>query len=120
MPAIQKPRVVYDVDGTLCEYAYPDFGSPRWDVIETVWEFKRAGFEIWVSSSRTSPLANPDPAERERHFGMILAFLEEIGFPVDYVDDGTLGKIPGFKIDDECVSAFRAEDILSALGTMMD
>ena len=99
-------RALYDFDGTIVEFDFPRIGKPRWDIIKTAHELKSLGYEIVVWSGRSARAWSQDENERKILTQEMRDFLDSIGFPYDWIDDGTNGKIPAdIMIDDTGVPA---------------
>ncbi len=49
-----KGVIVVDLDGTICEHRYPDFGEPIHGVKEALERLQKAGFRIIIQTVRTS------------------------------------------------------------------
>ena len=50
----RRGTVVVDLDGTICEHRFPDFGTPVSGAREALQRLKEAGFWIIIHSVRTS------------------------------------------------------------------
>lgn len=50
----RRGTVVVDLDGTICEHRYPDFGPPLAGAREALQRFKESGYWIIIHSVRTS------------------------------------------------------------------
>lgn len=44
--------IAVDFDGTLCKDAYPEIGAPKWEVINTIKEYKSLGWKIILWTCR--------------------------------------------------------------------
>jgi len=51
---LRRGTIVVDLDGTICEHRYPDFGEPVAGAKEALQRFREAGYWIIVHSVRTS------------------------------------------------------------------
>jgi hypothetical protein len=49
-----KGVIVVDLDGTICEHRYPDFGEPLAGAKEALQRLKAAGFRIIIHTVRTA------------------------------------------------------------------
>lgn len=52
----RRGTIVVDLDGTICEHQYPDFGPPIAGAREALQRLKDAGFWIIIHSVRTSSM----------------------------------------------------------------
>ncbi|MFQ5964722.1 MAG: hypothetical protein ACE5KZ_10585 [Candidatus Scalinduaceae bacterium] len=50
----EKPAIVVEFDGVICENKFPDVGEPIGGVREALNTLKRAGYRIIIHSRRTS------------------------------------------------------------------
>jgi hypothetical protein len=83
----QRGIVVVDLDGTICEHRYPDFGEPIAGAKEALQRLKAAGFWIVIHTVRTSSafqaagLYEPEVNSPEA----VSAFLHSHGIPYDEI-----------------------------------
>ena len=79
--------IVVDLDGTICEHRYPDFGEPIAGVKEALQRLKAAGFWIVIHTVRTSSafqaagLYEPEVNSPEA----VSAFLQNHEIPYDEI-----------------------------------
>jgi hypothetical protein len=79
--------IVVDLDGTICEHRYPDFGQPIAGAKEALQRLKAAGFWIVIHTVRTSSafeaagLYEPEVNSPEA----VSAFLQSYDIPYDEI-----------------------------------
>lgn len=90
MTMLNRPHrgiIVVDLDGTICEHRYPDFGEPIAGAKEALQRLKAAGFWIVIHTVRTSSafqaaeLYDPEVNSPEA----VSAFLQRHGIPYDEI-----------------------------------
>jgi predicted phosphatase len=92
-----------DMDGTICEFAYPDFGEPQPGVKEALQKIKDMGYEIEILSCRTNHELKKYPIDRQEQVRMMEEYLNKHEIPYDrvlnkdkplaiwYIDDRAIG-----------------------------
>lgn len=109
------PTIVIDFDGTIAQWISPFFkqekpgqalpiGDPLPNVKENIQRLYDMGFEIVISSARTSYKLNKSEEDVEAEVEAMKDFLDINGIPYHCIDNGTYGKIPAYYyIDDRGV-----------------
>ena len=95
--------IIVDFDGTIADFAYPDFGAPKKGAKEVLQKIKDKGFRIHILSCRTSREVNNYPIDRTDQVRKMKRYLEEHKIPYDeilneykpvahaYIDDRAIG-----------------------------
>ncbi len=95
--------IICDFDGTIAEWGkYPEPGSPTSRVKESLQELKDMGFEILISSCRTSNEMSKHPIDKEIEKRRIEEYLLKHEIPYDEVLK-TDKPIATFYIDDRAI-----------------
>jgi capsule biosynthesis phosphatase len=100
-------RLIFDLDNTICHTENGDYANaiPRFEVIEKLIEYKKAGFEIVISTSRNMRTFNNNIGKISANtLPLILNWLKENNVPFDeiYVGKPWCGT-EGFYIDDRSI-----------------
>ncbi len=100
-------RLIFDLDNTLCHAENGDYANaiPRLEIIEKLIEYKKAGFEIVISTSRNMRTFNNNIGKISANtLPIILNWLKENKVPFDeiYVGKPWCGT-DGFYIDDRSI-----------------
>lgn len=91
----RRGTVVVDLDGTICEHKYPEFGAPIAGARESLQRLKDAGYWIIIHSVRTSSMYRDsedyDPQVNSPE--CVSEFLESHQIPFDeiWMHDKALG-----------------------------
>lgn len=95
--------IVLDFDNTICEWGdYPEPGKPKKGVKEALQELKDLGFNLLISSSRTSDQMNKHPTDKQVEKNRMEKYLNEHKIPYDEVLIGN--KFPAtYYIDDRAI-----------------
>lgn len=82
-----KGVIVVDLDGTICEHRYPDFGAPLAGAKEALQRLKAAGFRIIIHTVRTSSYYRASAQyEPEVHSPeAVQAYLQQHDIPFDEI-----------------------------------
>ena len=95
--------IVCDFDDTICEWAYPDMGSPKQGVKEAFQKMKDMGYEIHICSCRTNHEVTKYHIDRQVQIREMKKYLEDNRIPYDkvldndkptahvYIDDRAIG-----------------------------
>lgn len=82
-----KGVIVVDLDGTICEHRFPDFGEPVYGVKEALERLQKAGFRIIIQTVRTSSyystVGSYDPEVHSPQ--AVRTYLEQHRIPFDEV-----------------------------------
>jgi hypothetical protein len=85
--SLRRGTIVVDLDGTICEHRYPDFGEPVAGAKEALQRFREAGYWIIVHSVRTSSVYRDsdayDPSVNSPE--AVSNFLESHDIPFDEI-----------------------------------
>lgn len=94
--------ILVDFDGTICTWAYPNFGEPTPGVHETFRALRERGFRIIIWTSRVCPTVHT-PEERATMMDKIAAYMRQHAIPYDGID--SYGKRSALAyVDDRAVS----------------
>ena len=83
----ERGVIVVDLDGTICEHCYPDFGEPIAGAKEALRRLKAAGFRIVVHTVRTSASFQAPEAyvPEVNSLEAVHAFLQQHAIPYDEI-----------------------------------
>jgi hypothetical protein len=83
----RRGTIVVDLDGTICEHRYPDFGAPIAGAREALQRFKEAGYWIVIHSVRTSSVYRDSDAydPNVNSPEAVSAYLERHNIPFDEI-----------------------------------
>lgn len=100
-------RLILDLDDTLCKRLNEDYSDalPIAEMVEKVHEYKNAGFEIVIHTSRNVKTFNGNIGKISAHtLPVIVSWLKKHGIPFDeiYVGKPWCGQ-EGFYVDDKSV-----------------
>ena len=100
-------RLIVDLDNTICEAIKGDYAAaiPKNDVINKLWDYKKQGFDIVISTSRNMRTYEGNVGKITVHtLPVIIEWLKEHKVPYDeiYVGKPWCG-FDGFYIDDRSV-----------------
>jgi len=98
-----KPVVLIDLDGTLCDHAFPEIGPIKPGVKKALQEIRDLGFEIHICSCRTNHEVSISIIERLEQIKKMKKFLDDNEIPYNkilnndkpvayaYIDDRGIG-----------------------------
>ncbi|ETX06036.1 hypothetical protein [Candidatus Entotheonella palauensis] len=91
----RRGAIIVDLDGTICEHRYPDFGPPLAGAREALQRFKEAGYWIIIHSVRTSSVyrESEDYDPKVNSPESVSDYLERHNIPFDeiWMHDKALG-----------------------------
>lgn len=90
-----------DMDGTICEWGWPNFGEPKIGVKESLQKLKDKGYYIRIFSCRTSHEVFKYPIDRQVQVRNMEQFLEDHDIPYDEILN--INKPLGIFIDDAAI-----------------
>jgi len=104
LPKAFSKTVCIDFDGTICEWAFPNTGSPQEGVAEALKTLQDFGYYIIISSCRTNSKLNDSAKKRNNHIETMKKYLKQYNIPYNEIDDGTQGKVVAeIYIDDRAI-----------------
>ncbi|ETW94481.1 MAG: hypothetical protein ETSY1_34680 [Candidatus Entotheonella factor] len=91
----RRGTIIVDLDGTICEHRYPDFGPPLAGAREALQRFKESGYWIIIHSVRTSSVyrESEDYDPKVNSPEAVSEYLERHNIPFDeiWMHDKALG-----------------------------
>jgi len=103
MQQLPPKTIVVDFDKTICNSNYPDVGHINKGAKEALTLFKSLGYNIIISSCRTSGWYL-DHFDYRVGYQVMVDCLKQHEIPFDYIDEGDKGKpFANYYVDDKAI-----------------